>query len=59
MRLQELVVIPMISEADAEAFSMNVPSSWATVVFFISFFLVVVWTMLPVTPHPLHLLLQP
>jgi len=44
---QELVVMPMIPEEEMDD-SENVPSDWSVVAFFISFFLIVVWTMLPV-----------
>ena len=47
---QELVVIPMISCEDVEgAFcSANVPSDALIVFFFISYFIIVAWTLLPV-----------
>ena len=44
---QELVVIPMFTEDELED-SENVPSNVIVVIFFISYFLVVCWTMLPV-----------
>lgn len=45
---QELVVIPMIPEEDQENFSSNVPNDALIAFFFISYFIIVAWTLLPV-----------
>ena len=44
---QELVVMPFITDDDL-AYSETVPQSALLIVFFVSFFLIVVWTLLPV-----------
>ena len=40
-------MLPMFTDEEME-WSENVPSDFLVIVFFISFFLIVVWTMLPV-----------
>jgi hypothetical protein len=40
---QELVVIPMISEEEAEEHSANVPQDGLIIAFFISYFIIVAW----------------
>lgn len=44
---QELIIIPMIPDEDL-MFSDTVPTNPWLIVFFVSFFLIVVWTLLPV-----------